>query len=262
MQQVQLQDFAMQYAERGTGAEPIVFVPGFIASYRWWQPVIERLGDNFHAYAPNMRASDDGVPVEQGHTIAEYAEDLHRFVEALGLERFVLVAHSLGGGIAMQYALDHQERLVALLLADPLAPHGTRLDQAVTDAINAMQGSAEGMRAIILGGCVTPPESDLLEALVEDAMRWGKPGYLGMMDDMARFNITGRLSEISVPTLITWGDKDTVIPFEGIVAAYTGVPGCGLEVWHGVGHNGLLEMPERFVELLTRFVEEAKQPKT
>jgi hypothetical protein len=48
-----------------------------------------------------------------------------------------------------------------------------------------------------------------------------------------------------------------VIPFEAIVKTFTSIPGCALEVWHGVGHSGPIEIPERFVELLTRFITEA-----
>jgi pimeloyl-ACP methyl ester carboxylesterase len=262
MPQIQLGDFTMQYVDHGTGSEPIVLLGGFISSARWWRPVLDRLPDRFHAYALNLRAWGEGDVIETGHTIAEYAADLHAFVEATGLDRFVLVAHSLGGGVAMQYAVDHQDRLAALVLLDPLAPHGTRLDPAVTAWVNAQQGSAEGIRGIILGGCVTPPPEPLVEELVEDGLRWGRPGYLGMMDDMARFNITERLTQLTVPTLVTWGDRDTVIPFEGIVATFTAIPGCGLEVWHNVGHNGLLEQPDRTAALLTQFVDEASLART
>ena len=72
-----------------------------------------------------------------------------------------------------------------------------------------------------------------------------------MMDDMAAVRIADQLGAISVPTLVTWGDKDTVIPFPAIVEAFTSIPGCSLEVWHGVGHSGPIEIPERFTVLLT-----------
>jgi pimeloyl-ACP methyl ester carboxylesterase len=115
----------MHYVERGTGPEPIVFVHGFISTCRWWLPAMERLPkDGYHAYAIDLRASGLSEQIETGHTLARYAEDLHQFVEAIGLEKSTLVGHSMGGGIAMQYALDHQDRLKALVLVDPLAPFG------------------------------------------------------------------------------------------------------------------------------------------
>jgi branched-chain amino acid transport system permease protein len=256
MAQVQLNDFRMHYVEQGSGSEPVVFVHGFISSQLWWQPTLERLPGNFHAYAVDLRACGASEQVDSGHTLEQYAEDLHQFIERLGLRQCILVGHSMGGGVAMQYALAHQDRLKALVLVDPLAASGTTLAPEITAWINAQQGNPEGIRQLILGAFATPPTGAYLEQLVEDGVRWGKPIYLGTMDDMARFHIAERLSEIKVPTLVTWGDRDTVIPFAAIVEIFTGIPGCSLEVWHGVGHSGPIEIPDRFMALLTSFVAE------
>ena len=259
MPHVQLPDCRMHYLERGSGAEALVFVGGFVSSHRWWLPVLERLPEgDYRACAIDLRGTGESDDIATGHTMAQYAEDLHRFTESLGLERYTLVAHSLGGGIALQYALEHQDRLKALVLHDPLAASGTRLDQGVTDWINAQCRNPEGIRAIILGGFARlPDDARYVDQLVEDGVRWGEPIYLGTMAEMARFNVTPRLGEIAVPTLVAWGDRDTVIPFAAIVELFTGIPGCGLEVWHGVGHNALIEIPDRFVETLTAFIAEA-----
>lgn len=262
MPQAQLPDFTMHYHESGTGAEPVVFVHGFISTYSWWLPTLEKLSPSaYHAYAVDLRACGESGQIDTGHTIAQNADDLHAFADAVGLERFTLVGHSLGGGIAMQYALDHQDRLKALVLVDPLAPYGTTLDADITAWINAQQGNPDGIRSLVLGAFATPPTGAYLERLVDEGVRWGNPVYLGMMDDMARFRITDRLGELTVPTLVTWGDKDTVIPFPAIVETFTKIPGCSLEVWHGVGHSGPIEIPERFASLLDQFIHEAQTVK-
>src|SRR5436309_6850555 len=116
MAQVQLQDFKMNYVEQGIGDEPIVFVHGFISTQVWWQPTLERLPYSFRVYAIDLRACGESESVETGHTLVQYADDLHQFVEQVGLQKFVLVGHSMGGGVAMQYALNHQDRLRALVL--------------------------------------------------------------------------------------------------------------------------------------------------
>ncbi len=257
MAQAQLTDFRMHYLEQGAGTETIVFVHGFISTHRWWLPTLERLSPRFHAYALDLRACGDSEQIETGHTLAQYADDLHEFVEQTGLQHFTLVGHSMGGGVAMQYAAQHQDRLKALALVDPLAPFGTQLSPDITAWINAQQGNREGLRPIVLGAFATPPTGAYLEQLIDDAARWNQAIYLGTMEDMARFNISARLPEITVPTLVTWGDKDTVVPFAGVAEVFTNVPGCALEVWHGVGHSGPIEIPERFTALLTQFIQEA-----
>lgn len=258
MPELQLKDFKMNYVEKGAGSQAIVFVHGFISSQRWWQPALERLSDeDYHAYALDLRASGASEQVQTGLTLAQFAEDIEEFAERLGLSRFILVGHSMGGGVSMQYALKHQERLQALVLVDPLAPGGTTLSPEETQFVNAQQGQPEGLRLLVAGAFATLPEETYLNQLVDDAGKWDKPIYLGTMDDMSRVNITEQLGEIKVPTLLTWGDKDTVIPFHGIVDAFTHIPGCNLEVWHGVGHSGPIEIPDRFVALLNQFVKEA-----
>jgi branched-chain amino acid transport system permease protein len=254
MPTVQLSDFEMHYVERGQGDETLVLVAGFISTQRWWRPILERLPAGFRAYALDMRAAGGSEQIESGHTVARYAADVHEFVEAMGLSRFVLVGHSMGGGVAMQYALDHQDRLKALMLVNPLAPYGMRIDQATTDWIHSVQGQAAGQRMMLLGGHGAPPPEEDLEELVADAVAWGKAIYRGIMDDMARFDLSDRLDELKVPTLVTWGDRDRVIPFAGIMDVFTKISGCGLEIWHGVGHHLARERPDWFVELLGRFV--------
>lgn len=262
MPQVQLPDFTMHYVEVGMGPLPIVFVHGFISTRNWWRPTLERLaGDRYHAYAIDLRAAGESEQALEGHTLAQYAQDVQAFAEAMGLSRFVLVGHSMGGGVAMQYALDHPERLAALLLVDPLAPFGMNLAPDVVAQINAQQGSPEGIRALVLGAFATPPAGDYLELLVAEGVRWEQPIYFGTMEDMARFDVAGRLSEIVAPTLVTWGDRDTVVPFVGIVEVFTKIPGCGLQVWHGVGHSGPIEIPDRFVALLDSFIAESQIPR-
>ncbi len=257
MPYAQLPDFRMHYLVSGDGDRVIVFVHGFISSHRWWLPTLERLPrQDYRAYAIDLRAAGESEPVERGHTLAQYAEDLHQWTKAVGLSRFTLVGHSMGGGVAMHYALHHPETLQALVLVDPLAAHGTRLTPEVTAWINAQQGNVEGVRPIVLGAFATPPTGAYLETLVQDAAGWGAAIYRGTMDDMARFDVVSQLPSIKVPALVTWGDKDTVIPFDAIAEIFTSIPGCALEVWHGVGHSGPIEIPDRFVSLLTRFIDE------
>jgi len=257
MPYVQLPGVSLHYLEQGNGPNLLVFVHGFISSHVWWLPTLERLDPSvYRAYAIDLRACGQSQPIETGHTLAQYAEDLHLLARLLDLEKFTLIGHSMGGGVAMQFALMHQECLNALVLVDPLAPSGTRITPEVTAWINAQQGNPEGIRQIILGAFARPPDGEYLERLVTDGVRWGKAVYLGTMDDMARFSVAGQLPAIAVPALVTWGDKDTVIPFQGIVETYTGIPGCSLEVWHGVGHSGPIEVPDRFVTLLNQFLAE------
>jgi 3-oxoadipate enol-lactonase len=98
---LELKGRRIHYEMAGCGRTPLVLLHGNFASWRWWQPVFERLPAPFVAYAPVMRGCN-GSPSNlfDGFEISLLAEDLELFVDALGLRRFHLVAHSLGGAVA------------------------------------------------------------------------------------------------------------------------------------------------------------------
>ncbi|HET8784915.1 MAG TPA: alpha/beta hydrolase, partial [Candidatus Limnocylindrales bacterium] len=245
----------VHYLEHGHGPAPVVLLGGFISTHRWWRPFLEHFdSERYTCYALDLRGTGDSDPTDEGHTFAQYLADVEAVVDAIGLDRFAFVAHSMGAGVAMPYALSHPERLSALFLANPLSPRGTQhLTPEVVEAINGMCGSEEGVRAIIIGGFVTPPADDeYLAELIRDGLGWGPAIYRGTMDEMGGYDITADLARMQTPTLVLWGDGDTVIPFDGIVSIFTDVPGCGLEVWHGVGHDTILEAPDRVAALADR----------
>ena len=262
MPHVQTGGTRIHYLQRGDGPEPLLLLGGFVSSHRWWLPALEHLDlSRFTCYALDLRGTGDSDPTDEGHTFDQYVADTVAVVAAIGLERFTFVAHSMGAGVAYRYAMEYPERLTAMILANPLSPHGTaHLTPEVVDAINGMRGTDEGVRAIILGGFVTPPsDAAYVNTLVRDGIAWSDATYLGTMAEMGRYEIGDRLGDITCPTLITWADCDTVIPFEGIAAAYTGIPDASLEAWHGVGHNSIIEAPERFAHVVEGFTAEVAQ---
>lgn len=256
---LQLPAFKMHYVEQGDGEETIVFVHGFVSSHRWWLPTLAALPRSYRALALDLRSCGESEKIATGHRLDQYVADIEAFATAKALERFTLVGHSMGGGLAMGYAIKYPERVKGLVLVDPMAPYGMRIDQATTDWLNAAQGQERALRSVVLGAFATPPTGKYLEQLVADAVAWDSVIYHSVMDEMAAFDVSAQLGGLEVPTLVTWGDKDSVIPFEGIVTTYGSIPHCSLEIWHGVGHSGPIEIPERFVSLLTGFIAESSQ---
>lgn len=253
---VSVQHRKLHYVERGGGGRVVLFVHGWLASHRWWGPILDRLPAGVRAYAVDLAGAGESEPAPGRHTLGGYAAGLRAFADALRLRRFLLVGHSMGGGVALRYALDHLERLAGLMLANPLPPFGTRVDPQVDAWVRAQQGNPEGIRSMLQLAFATPPAPETMETLLTDALRWGPGVYSETLDDMARFDVTDRLAELRLPTLVLWGDRDVVIPFQGIAELFTRIPGCGLEVWHGVGHSPVLERPEEFATLLDRFLSE------
>ncbi len=99
---------------------PLIILHGFFASSRNWRQIAQRLADRFHVYVPDMR--NHGASPH--HPIMDYlsmSADLLQFMEQQGLETVHLLGHSMGGKVAMWFALTSPDRLAKLIVAD-IAP--------------------------------------------------------------------------------------------------------------------------------------------
>ncbi|MBU8897978.1 alpha/beta hydrolase [Corallococcus sp. M34] len=123
------------------GAPPVVLLHADSGRASQWQEVQLRLGREYRAVALDFRGSGESEPARDGdYGYGGRAADLGSVADALGLKRFVLVAHSGGGAVALEYAAHHAERVAGLFLVDP--PTDPRaLPQAVRDGfVAALKG--------------------------------------------------------------------------------------------------------------------------
>ncbi|MBN1935330.1 MAG: alpha/beta hydrolase [Anaerolineae bacterium] len=104
---------------------PVILVHGNCASALHWEETMLAL-PGYRCIAPDLRGYGwtEARPLDATRGMREWADDLHALVEALGLGRFHLIGHSMGGGVAMQYAIDHPAMLRSLTLTDTVSPYG------------------------------------------------------------------------------------------------------------------------------------------
>lgn len=105
---------------------PVIFVHGNCASALHWEETMLALPQGYRGIAPDLRGYGwtEAKPIDATRGMNDWADDLHALIEALDINRFHLVGHSMGGGVAMRYAIDHPERIISLTLADTVSPFG------------------------------------------------------------------------------------------------------------------------------------------
>lgn len=113
------------YESGAADAEPVVLIHGNASSARFFEALMAAL-PAYHVLAPDLRGYGASEPkvVDATRGVREYADDVQALIAALGLGRFHLLGWSLGGTIAMRYALDHPEQLLSLTLQAPGSPYG------------------------------------------------------------------------------------------------------------------------------------------
>ncbi|MEI4270619.1 alpha/beta hydrolase [Klenkia sp. LSe6-5] len=110
----------------GGGGDAVLFVHGNVSSALFWQQPLLALDPSWRALAVDLRGfgGTDPAPVDATRGVRDWVDDLQALVTALGLERVHLVGWSLGGGVVLQYLLDHAERVASVTLVAPVSPYG------------------------------------------------------------------------------------------------------------------------------------------
>lgn len=257
---VQAGEIRLQYYLHGQGPETVLLVHGFVSSARLWRLAMERMDPSrFRVIALNNRGAGESqrTALESDYSVESFAGDLRNVVEALGLDGFTLVGHSMGGATAAQYALGAQERLKALVLLNPAPLDGRELDDGWDDAIREQfRTGALPQGDMALNGPEATPE--FARAVMEDIARNPIERALGGRPSMSKLRLRKRLGEINVPTLVVGGDRDVTVGVDNILAEYLALPAerRHLHVFHGVGHSPNVALPGEFAGLITKFVEE------
>ncbi len=106
--------------------EPVVFVHGNVSSSVFWEETMLALPARYRAIALDLRGFGDSeaAPVDATRGLRDFSDDLHALVETLGLARFHLAGWSMGGGVSMQYIMDHPGRVRSLTMISPMSPYG------------------------------------------------------------------------------------------------------------------------------------------
>lgn len=245
------------------GGLPMLLVHGSHAGGRWWERFMALLPDEIYAVAPDLRGHGLSEQTEQGYEIDELAADLVALADALELSQIDLVGHSSGAAVAMEFALTHQERLSTLTLVDPVPAEGVftpvdtfaLLDEMRTD--RDLHAAAVGALMVSFQHEDPGPDRDFFEHLVDDAQSMAPAAFTALATALGRWNRFTDVQHLTLPTLICWGDRDTIVDRDATTRTFIAIPGANnLEILRGCGHSPMVENPlvlaERIVDFITQ----------
>ena len=266
----------LSFVEAGSGPL-LLLIHGMAGSHESWSPVIEPLARAHTVIALDLPGHGASAPGSGDYSIGSLAAGLRDLLFALGHERATLVGHSLGGGIAMQFAYQfpqETERLV-LVASGGLGPEVSPVLRAAALPGADLFISATARPAQIVGSALARglagiglrPNPDVAEvargyASLADGGR--RAAFLATLravvgTDGQRVDAADRLYLAEgLPVLIVWGERDPIIPVEHGHRAHRTIAGSFLEIFDGVGHMPQLEAPAHFVAALERFLAESQ----
>jgi pimeloyl-ACP methyl ester carboxylesterase len=262
----------VQFTIAGQGP-PVVLIHGVAGRASQWDQIVELLADTHTVLAPDLLGHGESAKPRGDYSLGAHASGIRDLLVGLNIQRASIVGHSLGGGIAMQFAYQFPERCERLVLVS-----SGGLGESVHPLLRAatLPGS-EFVLPLLAHPRVVDVASLVPRALGRIGLR-SRPdltemarGYQSLSNAEARsafihtlrsvidptgqrINGSDRLYLASqMPSLIIWGRRDRIIPVEHAQPAHEGMPGSRLEVFDDAGHFPHLDEPLRFARTLEDF---------
>jgi pimeloyl-ACP methyl ester carboxylesterase len=243
---------AMSYRQCGAATgTTVLLLHGIGSGAASWLACASALAPDARVIAWNAPGYGNSAPLEQTRPVAaDYAARLHQMVDALGLDKFVLVGHSLGALVAAAYAAAHPERLEKLVLLSPAQGYGT--DQKRERGATIRQTRLHDLETIGIDGMAARSPARMLSpeasAAARDWVRWNtaqlQPAGYTQAVELLCGDAIGNYAFDGVPAAVFCGSEDIVTtPHDS--AALAGRLDLPYENIAAAGHACYIEQPER-----------------
>lgn len=287
----------MAYRERTGGTRPLVLVHGNMTSSLHWDVLMEALPSEYKIYAVDMRGFGESsyhTPVDSLH---DFAVDLNEWTEKVGLSSFMLMGWSTGGGVAMDFAADHSQKVNKLILLASVGTRGYPIfkkdehgQPIMTQPLHTKEEIAQDLVQVlpILRAYETKDKDTLRqiwEMLIYHDNKPDEARYERYLDDMltqrnlvdvdyalAFFNISreitvmgqgnGKASDITMPVLVLSGRKDRVVPEQMALDIQKDIGKNARIHYLDTGHSALIDDLPGLIQVITEFIEDEEEART
>ena len=247
------------YKSLGTGA-PIIFLHGLGGGAESWNPQLKHFSQTHHAIAidfPGYGAS----PGTEENSFEAWSEELHRFINDLGLERVAMVGHSLGGMVAQEFMIKYSQRVDKLVLSCTSPAFGSKDgDFQKTFIAQRLAGLNDGgtMRDVAESNVpqLFSPNADeeKINSAIATMMQVSQAAYRAALDCLVAFDRREYLEQIRVPTLLISAQFDKAAPVKVMERMNTAIPGSAYRYLEGVGHLPNIETPDIYNAAIRGFI--------
>jgi pimeloyl-ACP methyl ester carboxylesterase len=229
----------------------LVFLHLWGGSHRTFAPVITRLAPGCAVVSYDHRGWGAARDLPGPYGISELADDALAVIAGLGVSRYVLVGHSMGGKVAQIAASRRPKGLAALALIAPAPPRpavDAKAAEALTHAFDNRATVSDALEHMLTERPLPP---DLREQMIDDGLAGNREAQLAWPLGGITMDITAATRAIEVPVQVLAGRQDRVDPPESLEANLLPfIPGARMTVVEGTGHLSPLEVPEQIAKEL------------
>lgn len=248
---------AEDYQRVGGGEHAVIALHGWFGSAKAWQPIWPHLDRDAFSYVfLDYRGYGARRGVAGEHTIAELAADALRAADELGLERFSLVGHSMGGSVMQRVYADAPARVRAMVGISPVPASGVPFDEEGWKLFSSAAADPGSRRAIIDFTTGNRLTGTWLDAMVAHSLAESDPGAFGdYLTAWARTDFHAEIAGSDVPVKVIVGEHDPALGERTMRATFAEwYPRLDLEVFSNAGHYAIDETPVALATAVERFL--------
>jgi 3-oxoadipate enol-lactonase len=261
---IEVEDGRLYYDISGKG-HPVVLIHGAWASHEWWRWQVPELSRYYQVLSLDVRGHGQSSPLKSAYSVDGFTRDLEIFLQQVGIDEIALVGWSMGGIISMQYCLNHQSKVKALILIatrghrNPLMKRRILLEylqarlslfmdlaspRKYDRVAQRFPGEDERVKREVRNMLSPSAPKEVFGWVMDDLIKNPRENYFKVAKSIQDWEAEKELGKINVPTLIIVGEKDDRTPphFSRLLQAQ--IPGSRLVIVKDAGHCLALERPQ------------------
>lgn len=240
MSVILLKNKIMHYEVLGRG-KPLIFLHGWLGSWRYWFPTLQAASANYRAYAIDFWGFGDTAKDNEDYSLDQQSELLDGFLEEMGIGRVALIGHGLGALVAVNFTMSHLNLVDRMMLISyPMSP------EALTQKLRT--DSPVSLVETVL------PHTPGTEPVFIETARTNLNAVTGSFEKMPVDQIWNIWNRLTIPCLLVYGQNDPLISFPSL-DEFQGLPDNSHAIsLEESGHFPMLDEANKFNRLMADFL--------
>jgi non-heme chloroperoxidase len=264
MSRVSANGTTLEVVDRGEG-HPLVFVHGVMCSGRFFEPQLDHFAQRRRVIVPDLRGHGASEKPQAGNTVGGYADDLHALLTELGVQHPTLVGWSMGSMVAYEYLKRHgSDSLTALVIVDqppsdfawPEYEFGFFTPEILDHTLEQLQTDPRGLVEMLVGLMLHDPSDEDVAWMTEEMLKVPESVASSILVSQTLKDYRPFLSEIKVPTLVTFGADDKLTSPAAAQYIVERIGQARAVVFENSSHAPFWEEPDAFNRTLDAFLDE------
>ncbi len=253
----------VHYEVFGRG-RPVLFLHGWLGSWRYWFPTMEVVADNFRTYSFDFWGFGDSRRKNTQESIQNYSDQVIRFLDALGIDRVSIVGHSMGGMVGLKTAINHPDRVLRLAtVGAPIDGDSLSWLLKLTDVpfFAGTFARLPWLRRSLFRFFLGETNDPAVNEVIDDSVKSSAHTLRRAVSSMWRTDLRPELPRLRVPTLIVHGGRDDIV-HPNQVDLFDAVSCAEVVLMPSSRHFPFLDESELFNDVLLRFLKQAPPAST